>query len=174
MILTAPEILSEVHNGSIIIDPFDERQLNPNSYNYRLGSSILETDDPLLDVRSTPHWRAVSLPTDGLTLQPRRLYLSNTLERIGSSQHVTSLIGRSSLGRLGMFLQVTADLGHTGAIHNWTLELHVVQPLRIYPGMSIGQVTFWRTRGDESLYDGRYAMYSEPTPNLIDREESGS
>lgn len=166
MILTAPQIFDGICTGELVIDPFDARQLNPNSYNYRLGDLVLTTDDPVLDVRATPRWRPIAIPAEGFVLQPRRLYLANTAERLGSTTHVTSLIGRSSLGRLGVFLQVTADLGHTGAIHQWTLELHAVQPVRVYAGMSIGQVTFWKTAGPVDIYDGRYAAHSAPTPNL--------
>ena len=60
---------------------------------------------------------------------------------------MTSLIGRSSVGRLGLFLQITADLGHLGKAHCWTLELKVVQSLIVYPHMKIGQVSFWQVTG---------------------------
>ena len=58
---------------------------------------------------------------------------------------MTLLLGRSSIGRLGIFLNVTADLGHIGSCSHWTLEITVVQPVRIYPGTKIGQVSFWVT-----------------------------
>jgi dCTP deaminase len=70
------------------------------------------------------------------------------------------------MGRLGLFLNMTADLGHIGTKSNWTLELTAVQPLRIYPGMVIGQVSFWRT--DDSTrarYRGRYLGDRQPTAN---------
>ena len=66
------------------------------------------------------------------------------------------------MGRLGLFLQLSADLGHIGAVHCWTLELTVVQPVRVYPGMRIGQVSFWVPEGDRVLYGGTYGRISEP------------
>lgn len=166
MILTGPQIVRCVAEGTIIIDPFDEASVNPNSYNYRLGGTLLAARDEAFDVALAPAWETIEIPDEGFMIQPRRLYLASTLETIGSSSFVTSLIGRSSLGRLGLFLQVTADLGHLGAVHRWTLELHAVQPLRIYRGMRIGQVSFWESHGSVAFYGGRYSEFSSPTPNL--------
>ncbi len=110
--------------------------------------------------------RKVSLSSRGYVLNPGKVYLGATLERIGSDRYVTLLLGRSSIGRLGIFLNVTADLGHLGSCSHWTLELTVVQPVRVYPGMKIGQVSFWLT--DESSshrYTGRYHRDSQPVGN---------
>lgn len=163
MILTGDEIKAHVLTGDITIYPFDDGRVNPNSYNYRLGGELLVHDDDILEPVGTPIWRAVRFPETGYTLRPGRLYLGHTYERIGSTSFVTSLIGRSSMGRLGLFLQITADLGHVGAVHGWTLELSVVQPLIIYPKMTIGQVSFWRTEGRSVGYKGSYAGHSRPT-----------
>ena len=167
MILTGPQIARCVANGTITIDPFDPDSVNPNSYNYRLGDTLLRSRDEVFDAARTPAWEELQIPDEGFTLRAGRLYLASTLETIGSSRYVTSLIGRSSLGRLGLFLQVTADLGHIGAVHRWTLELHAVQPLRIYKGMRIGQVSFWESQGTVRQYFGRYSDFSTPTPNLV-------
>ena len=163
MILTGDEIKNQVRSGEIVIDPFEEDRVNPNSYNYRLGRELLVSDDNILEPAETPIWHKVRFPDTGYTLRPGRLYLGHTYERIGSSSFVTSLIGRSSMGRLGLFLQITADLGHLGAVHGWTLELSAVQPIIIYPKMTIGQVSFWRTKGHSVAYNGSYAGHSRPT-----------
>jgi dCTP deaminase len=114
------------------------------------------------------------IPPEGFLLRPGRIYLGSTLEIIGSDTYVPSLIGRSSLGRLGLFLQITADLGHLGTKHCWTLELKTVQPLIIYAGMRIGQVSFWKPEGLELLQGARYlhqlhsyAQFSGPQPSLF-------
>ncbi|MGW0730874.1 dCTP deaminase domain-containing protein, partial [Streptomyces mirabilis] len=89
---------------------------------------------------------------------------------IGSTVFVPSLIGRSSLGRLGVFLQYSADLGNVGSCHRWTLEIKVVQPTRVYAGMTAGQVTFWSTVGAELAYAGRFGRINEatlPPPGLL-------
>lgn len=163
MILTGPQIHREVTAGRIVIEPFADGQLNPNSYNYRLGPHILTIgaggapEDSMADLREGP-----------VTLQPGRVYLGHTLEVIGSRRYVTMLNGRSSIGRLGMFLNFSADLGQLGPAHRWTLEIKVVQPLRVYSEMKVGQATFWIPQGQRAIYDGEYARRSEPTPSLID------
>ncbi|WP_406708256.1 dCTP deaminase [Tessaracoccus caeni] len=165
MILTGLKIRESVENGDIVIDPFDHSMINPNSYNYRLGDTLLVSQQKEFDASATPGWVPVSMPQGGYLLEERRLYLGSTFEIIGSHKYVTSLIGRSSMGRLGLFVQVTADLGHQGAVHRWTLELYCVQPIWVYPGMKIGQVSFWKVSGASQLYDGNYGRHFSPAPN---------
>jgi dCTP deaminase len=164
MILTGPEIAAEVHAGRIVISPFDEDQLNPNSYNYRLGPALKVTDDTCLDPLVSSQWNEIILHESGYVLLPDHLYLGSTMEELGSSFYVLSLIGRSSIGRLGMFLELSADMGNLGPAHCWTLEIKVVQPLRVYAGMRIGQVSFWQPHGSMRLYQGGYSGFSVPTP----------
>jgi len=162
MILGGLKIKEEVKNGNIMINPFNEKLLNPNSYNYTLGSDLLLIEDEVIDPKKKSKFKKIKLTDDGYVLEPKKLYLGFTNEVIGSDMYVTQLIGRSSVGRFGLFLQVTAPLGHTGCKHKWTLELKVVEPLRVYPNMKIGQVTFWKVDGEELLYDGEYNKYSLP------------
>ncbi|MEU5193666.1 deoxycytidine deaminase [Streptomyces scabiei] len=164
MILTGPAIREAVTSGAITIDPFEPNLLNPNSYNYRLGSRLEELTSRPADPAVLARTRTIDLTADGFVLQPGTVYLGTTAETIGSAEFVTSLIGRSSLGRLGCFLQISADLGQLGAVHRWTLEITVVQPLRIYPGMRVGQVSFWRPVGSRSPYHGHYGTLSIPAP----------
>ncbi|SFQ96876.1 dCTP deaminase [Lentzea waywayandensis] len=159
-------IAKAVEAGEITISPFDTERLNPNSYNYSLGEEIRFTPQKTLDARANAPWLEARIPEEGYQLRPGRLYLSTTAEVIGSTTFVTSLIGRSSIGRLGLFVQVTADLGHQGAVHRWTLELTVVQPLLVYAGMRLGQVSFWRSRGTATAYGGAYGDAMAPMPAL--------
>lgn len=170
MILTAAAILENVLAGRITITPFDPSSLNPNSYNYRLGSKLIRLATP----STSDADEHILIPKGGYRLEPHRVYLGSTVERIGSETFAMSLLGRSSVGRLGLFLNISADLGHQGACSNWTLELTVVQPLILYPGMSIGQVAFWRCVGERVPYEGRYHRDNEPVPcrdgDLLRRE----
>jgi dCTP deaminase len=160
VILTGPAIRAAVKSGNVSLEPFDEANLNPNSYNYHLAGSLL-----VLGHGGKP-LRKISLPAEGFVLKPGNVYLGATVERIGSDRYVTLLLGRSSVGRLGIFLNVTADLGHLGSCSHWTLELTVVQPVRVYPGMKIGQVSFWLTEESSShRYTGRYHRDSYPVSN---------
>ncbi|MEU2678511.1 deoxycytidine deaminase [Streptomyces sp. NPDC007107] len=163
MILTGHQIEAAVGAAEIVIRPFDPSRMNPNSYNYTLGSQ-LRFAKGVLDARREVTWHSATIGNEGYVLVPGQLYLASTAEVIGSDTYVTSLIGRSSLGRLGLFVQVTADLGHQGAVHCWTLELTVVQPLRVVPGMPLGQVSFWSTAGSASSYSGMYGQTSSPMP----------
>lgn len=168
MILSGNKIAEEIQNGTITIEPFNITNINPNSYNYRLDENLLEIDEAEIDPKKPTKYKEILIKKQGYILLPNKLYLANTLETIGSSKYVTSLIGRSSLGRLGLFLQITADLGHRGTCHKWTLELKVVQPLRVYPKMKIGQVSFWEVENEQTkeindtVYTGEYSRFSCP------------
>jgi dCTP deaminase len=63
-----------------------------------------------------------------------------------------------------VFLQISADLGQLGAVHQWTLEIVATQPTRIYAGMIVGQVSFWLPEGDFLPYSGHYGRISDPIP----------
>jgi len=73
-----------------------------------------------------------------------------------------TLLGRCDSSS-GFFL-MSRDLGHTGSVSQWTLELKVVQPLRIYPYMRIGRCLLASIRFS-SAYDGRYHHDLGPVPN---------
>lgn len=172
MILTAKEIEKQVEKGKIVIDPFDKECVKPNSYIYHLGDTLVEVLQ-VGDRKKKPKTRKVKIPEKGYVLEPGRLYLGNTVETIGSKEFVTSLIGRNRIAKLGMFLQITADLGQLGEAHRWTLEITVVQNLRIYPNMEIGQVTFWDTKGEKNIENVEfYATKNEPYPSQLYNEKT--
>lgn len=161
MILSGPRIHQACAAGDIVIDPFDIANLNPNSYNFHLGDEILQ-------VCLGPDGRQVPKPLRCVrcfSLQPGILYLASMHEFVTSRRYVVTLLGRSSVGRLGLFLNISADLGHAGSASRWTLELKVVQPLRVYPRMPIGQLAFWVQSGTPSMYGGRYQNDRGPVPS---------
>lgn len=157
MILTGAAIARAVATGELVIDFYDPKNINPNSYNVHLSSILLAYDNEHSEVPVEQ-----IIPSDGLVLAPRRLYLGATVERFGGPGHVTCLISRSSVARLGLFVQLNADMGNTGAVHSWTLELMAVQPIRVYPNMRVAQITFWRTQGLITQYVGEYSEYDTP------------
>ena len=163
MILTGKAIISEQRKGNISLVPFYENQVNTNSYNYCLGS-ILKVFQKMQD--GQPVFEDIIIPPEGYVLKPHVLYLGHTKEIIGSKKYAMSLIGRSSMGRLGLFLQVSANLGHTKSFHQWTLELVAAKPIRLYAGMIIGQVTFWDNYGEIYEHAFTYAKYNLPTQQL--------
>lgn len=164
MILTGKKIIEEVENGNIFISPFDKDQVNPNSYNYRLGSKlkVFEFFDGEKSV-----FKEIEIRDSGYVLESGRMYLGHTEEIIGSDKYAMSLIGRSSMGRYGLFLQVSANLGHTTAKHKWTLELVATLPIKLYPKMKIGQVSFWKNFGEVTEYNGKYGKHSTPHESYL-------
>src|SRR5229473_8470726 len=109
MILTGPQIQSAVAEREIVIRPFRKRQLAPNSYDFRLGDRCCVYTSKTLDAAKENKTRTFTIPKHGLVLQPNHLYLVNTEETMGSAHYVPIIRGRSSVGRLGVFIDITAD-----------------------------------------------------------------
>lgn len=170
MILTGKKIEEEVANGRIIINPFDKAQLNPNSYNFTLGNTLKIYKNLILDPKIKNETEVIVIPKDGIVLEQNKLYLGHTLEVMGSNDYVPIIRGRSSTGRLGLFIHITSDLIDIGSINQWTLMLHAVQKVRVYPGMLIGQVTFWKISGAINLYNGKYQGSIGPRESEIYRD----
>jgi len=142
--------------GQIRIDPFNESNLSPNSYDFTLGDTLRIYDELELDAAKENSSHTVGIGPDGYLLRPDRIYLGSTVEVIGSGTYVPIIRGRSSTARLGLFVHVTADLIDLGSFGQLTLQLRAVVPLRVYAGWTIGQVTFWRTLGERTMYAGKY------------------
>lgn len=170
MILSGLKIKEEVKNKRIIIDPFDSNDLNPNSYNYTIGDYVKVYNNDILDSKCKQDVTVIPIPDDGLTLMPNKVYLGFTKEVIGSDYYVPIITGRSSTGRLGLFVQITSDLVDIGFKGRLTLQLHATQPVKIYKGMKIGQITFWRVYGKAKLYDGKYQNSNEPRESMVWRD----
>ena len=166
MILTGNEIIKQVKKGKIIIKPFTKDQINPNSYNYRIGKELICFYFKN-DIKKS---KKIKIPEKGFILEPHKIYLANTYETLGSSKYAMSLIGRSSLGRLGLFLQVSANLGHTGSVHKWTLEIVSTTHFKIYPNMIIGQISFWTNKGNIKHYNEGYSLFNMPKLSILEED----
>jgi dCTP deaminase len=151
MILSGKEI-RRLLGSKISIDPFDESRLNPNSYNLRLHDELLVYDSDQLDMRSENSSSRITIPEDGLLLERNKLYLGRTMEYTATDGLVPMLEGRSSVGRLGLFIHVTAGFGDVGFRGYWTLEMFCVQPIRIYPAVEICQIFYHTLEGDYTPY----------------------
>ena len=168
MILSGKEILNQIKEGNIIIDPFDEKYLNPNSCNLRLFNELLAYTDETLDMKRPLSTETVPIPDSGLLLRPGRLYLGRTFERTETHKFVPMLEGRSSVGRLGLFIHVTAGFGDVGFSGYWTLEIQCVQPIVIYPMVEICQIYYHAVRGEyESYKSGKYQNNTGIQPSLF-------
>lgn len=170
MILTGNEIRAQL-GKSIEIDPFDEKQLNPNSYNLRLHDELLVYEEIVLDMKRPNRFRRYTIPPEGFVLHPNKLYLGRTMERTETHNYVPMLEGRSSIGRLGLFVHVTAGFGDIGFCGFWTLEMFAVQPVKIYPGVQICQIFYHTVDGDITEYNSeKYQHNRDIQPSLLFKE----
>lgn len=167
MILTGLEIKREFERGKIHIHPFIEDNINPNSYNFRLGKTLKVYENEILDPRRENEYKELTIPDEGFVLQPNQLYLGHTIEEMGSDFYAPTMQARSSVGRLGLYIYLNSGLGDIGFKKQWTLELHVIHPLRVYPGMKVGQMLFWKPQGEISLYKGKYKDAVGPQTSKI-------
>ena len=167
MILSGKEILK--HMGKeIIITPFDEKRINPNSYNLSLADELLVYEQDELDMKKPNPTKQIVIPEEGLLLEPNRLYLGRTNEFTRTDRYVPMLKGRSSTGRLGLFIHVTAGFGDIGFAGYWTLEIFCVQPVRIYPNVEICQIYYHDIDGEYDLYSsGKYQNNSGIQASLM-------
>ncbi len=170
MILTGQEIKRHL-GDSIIIDPFDESQVNPNSVNLRLHDELLVYEELVLDMKKPSRVRRISIPPEGLVLAPHQLYLGRTVERTETHNFVPMIEGRSSIGRLGLFVHVTAGFGDVGFVGYWTLEMFAVQPMRIYAGVPICQIYYHAVVGKITEYQSeKYQNNRDIQPSLLFKE----
>lgn len=158
MILSGEEIRRRL-GDQISIDPYAPERLNTNSYNLTLHNELLVYEEVVLDTAAPNRYRRLPLPTEGLVLHPGQLYLGRTVEQTKTNGLVPRVQGRSSLTRLGLIVCPGASLGEAGYCGTWTLEMFVVQPLKIYPGMQVCQIYFHEitgeliTRGDQKYHN---------------------
>lgn len=169
MILSGQEIHARL-GGDIKIDPFDARALNPNSYNLSLHDELMVYEEVVLDMAKANRVRRMTIPREGLVLSPNHLYLGRTVERTETQNLVPQIEGRSSVGRLGLFVHVTAGFGDVGFCGYWTLEMFAVQPIRIYAGVPICQIFYHEIAGEFEPYDSKYQHNRDIQPSLLFRE----
>lgn len=179
MILIKSAIEEGFREGSLVIDPFDPKQLNPNSYDLRLGDEVrvygkshatYEGDrvkrlSPInrvgrwLDAKQDNPSELYWMSPEGFDVEPGRVYLMHTLEVAGSTRYATQLNGKSSLGRLGLVVHATAGFGDVGFVGQWTLEMGVLgEAVRVYPGMLICQISFFALQGPQDLLAYPYSV----------------
>jgi len=191
-VLLGSTIIDEVKNGRIIIEPFIEENIGPNSIDVTLSNKLLtyvkceihkdenginyvkklsdSRGESFLDMASDNRIYELEIPDDGLVLIPGILYLGSTNEKAGSDYYIPMYEGRSSMARLGIQSHLSAGFGDIFFKSNWTLEITVVHPTKIYPNTRFGQVYFHEVNEDarkqlissEKYYKGKYI--NQPGP----------
>ena len=185
MIFSDRTIKEAVAAGRIVIDPYDETMVQPSSVDLRCAPEFRVFENhryPVIDPKSDqPHLttEVSATPAEPFILHPGEFVLGSTLEVVGLADDIVArLEGKSSLGRIGLLIHSTAgfiDPGFTGQV---TLELSNVAnlPIAIYPGMKIGQVSFYQlSTPAEHPYGSaeagsKYQGQSGPTPSRVHRD----
>jgi dCTP deaminase len=167
MILSGEEIRRRL-GAEIVIDPFDPARVNPNSYNLSLHDELLVYEEVVLDAAAPNRYTRIKIPVEGLTLHPGQLYLGRTAEQTQTRDLVPRIQGRSSLARLGLFICPGGSLGSVGYCGTWTLEMFVIQPVKIYPAMQVCQIYFHELTGEVGQHaQGKYHNSSDIQPSQM-------
>ncbi len=172
MILSDRSIRELIAKGVLGIEPFEEELIQCSSVDLRLGSEFARYGDgAVIDVRRGCGEVVYERVEDCIEIKPKEFLLATTVEYIKLPSHITAFVeGRSSLGRLGLFIENAGwvDAGFEGQI---TLELYNANrvPIRLYPGMRICQLVFARLdRVPERVYRGKYRGQRGVTPSRIE------
>lgn len=181
-LLTGAKIIEEVKNGNIFISDFDEKHVQPNSYDLHWGDELVQiysnSDNghdyrfahPIIDMMEDQNGVRKFIPTTGYILQPDTLYLIPTKERVGSKIYIPQIVGRSSIGRMGIQVSQHAAFGDIGFIGQWTLQVTVVYPTKIYPNLRVCHVFFEEPYGDiTKMYHGRYQLSKGAVPSKFNK-----
>jgi dCTP deaminase len=170
MIFSDKKILDSIESGQIVIAPYRRECLGTNSYDVHLSKFLAVYEDEILDAKKHNKIKHFEIEDDGFVLQPGTLYLGSTLEYTETHNAVPFLEGKSSIGRLGIDIHATAGKGDVGFCNFWTLEISCVHPVRVYAGMPIGQLIYFKVDGDiENYYNKKQnAKYNERTPQPME------
>ncbi|MFF0292917.1 dCTP deaminase [Kitasatospora sp. NPDC004615] len=180
MLLSDNDIRSEIDKGRVVIDPFDPSMVQPSSIDVRLDRFFRVFENhryPHIDPsEEQPDLTRLVEPEgdDAFILHPGEFVLASTYEVITLPDDVASrLEGKSSLGRLGLLTHSTAGFIDPGFSGHVTLELSNVAtlPIKLYPGMKIGQLCLFRLSSPaehpygSERYGSRYMGQRGPTPS---------
>ena len=145
--LSDNEIKKGIKNKTILMQPYDEKNLGSNSYDVHLSKFLAVYENHELDAKKHNKIKHFEIPEEGFVLQPGELYLGSTSEYTETLKTVSFLEGKSSTGRLGIAIHATAGVGDIGFCGHWTLEITVTKPVRVYANMPIGHILYQKICG---------------------------
>jgi dCTP deaminase len=180
VLLSDRDILAEIHDKRIVVDPYDEAMVQPSSIDFRLDRyfRVFENHryphiDPAAD-QSDLTRLVEPVGDEPFILHPGEFVLGSTLEVVTLPDDLAARVeGKSSLGRLGLLTHATAGFVDPGFSGHVTLELANVAtlPIKLYPGMKIGQLCFFQLSSPaehpygSAKYGSRYQGQRGPTPS---------
>ena len=185
MILSDRSIRDAIASGRIVIDPLDGSCIQPSSVDLRLDRLFrvfLNHTMPVIDVKQdlSDLTRLVEIDDgDSFILHPGEFVLGSTAEALTLPDDLVARIeGKSSLGRLGLLIHSTAGFIDAGFSGHITLELSNVAnlPITLYPGMKIGQISFYQMTTEADLPYGspelgsKYQGQTGPTASRSHRD----
>ena len=182
MILSDRTIREQIEAGRIVIDPFDPACVQPSSVDLHVDAEFRVFRNnryPFIDVKQDQDLTELVevKPDEPFILHPGEFVLGSTLERVSIPDDlVARLEGKSSLGRLGLLIHSTAGYVDPGWDGYLTLELSNVAnlPITLYPGMKIGQISFFQlTTAAETPYGSagnKYQNQRGPTASRFHQE----
>ncbi|MGK0389105.1 MAG: dCTP deaminase [Maribacter sp.] len=170
MIFSDKKILESIASKDIVIEPFLRKCLGTNSYDVHLSKHLAVYKNEILDAKKHNEIEEVIIPEEGFVLQPGQLYLGVTEEYTETHNAVPFLEGKSSVGRLGIDIHATAGKGDVGFCNTWTLEISCVHPVRVYGGMPVGQLIYFKVDGEiENYYNKKKnAKYNTRTTKPVE------
>lgn len=178
MLLSDRDILSRTESGSIKLDPWDPSMIQPSSIDVRLDKFFRVFENhryPTIDPAEEQPELTRLIETDKdepFVLHPGEFVLASTYEQVTLGDDVAArLEGKSSLGRLGLLTHSTAGFIDPGFSGHVTLELSnmATLPVKLWPGMKIGQLCFFQLSSPAShpygsdKYGSRYQGQRGPT-----------
>ncbi len=180
MLLSDRDIRAQVHRGEILLDPWDPGMVQPSSVDVRLDRYFRVFENhryPSIDPAEEQSELTRLIEVDEgepFVLHPGEFVLGSTLERVTLGPAVAArLEGKSSLGRLGLLTHSTAGFIDPGFAGHVTLELSnmATLPVKLWPGMKIGQLCFFQLTSPaehpygSAAYGSRYQGQRGPTPS---------
>ena len=180
MLLSDRDIRAEIDKGRVVLEPYDEAMIQPSSVDIRLDRYFRVFENhryPHIDpaVEQSELTRQVEPDAEEpFILHPGEFVLASSYEVVTLPDDVAArLEGKSSLGRLGLLTHSTAGFVDAGFSGHVTLELSNVAtlPIKLWPGMKIGQLCFFRLSSSaehpygSSVYGSRYQDQRGPTPS---------
>ncbi|MEK7672390.1 MAG: dCTP deaminase [Patescibacteria group bacterium] len=160
MILSDKTIKEMLADGRLVIEPVDEKSIQPASVDCRLGDHFLLVEENQMDIitlESEIKYREIT--NESITIPPHSFLLATTQEYIEVPNDLTAFVeGRSSIGRIGLFIQNAGwvDPGFKGRI---TLELYNAGslPIKLQAGKRICQLVFCKMdQAAQNPYKGKY------------------
>jgi dCTP deaminase len=173
VLLSDKRIIEEIDRGTIVIDPFDRRQLGTNSYDCRLGdwyfqpTKYAETIDFTDEEQARSFWGEPLRASGTITVKPATTILAHTQEIVGARNGVTTTMhARSSIGRSGLSVCKCAGVGDVGYISRWTMEIsnHTTCSIVLPVGLRICQIKFDYVGETLKEYAGKYGQGEDWSP----------